>query len=307
MSGVVLCIAAVLLAIAAIELVLRRLDVADPPTFRYDADCGYLMRADQSVSTRGYRFRINNVGFRGDDVKPRQPGERRIAFVGDSITYGGGSIPEADLFSTRVSATLSALRHERVTAVNISAPGWGILNMTAFVTLHGAFDADIVVWVFPAADFFRRKTHAHLLGYPKARPRSRLIYVVKSWLFAVKSRRSQTSMGWEASSLERADALEANLSALNATLRALISTTVPHVVAVLPDEGGYGSLSNDVLRFKSVADRNGATFVDLEPAFRKNPDTPLYLDGVHLNANGHELVAHELVGIANAALTSRAV
>jgi lysophospholipase L1-like esterase len=305
MSGVVPILVVVLVALVALELVLRRLDVADPPTFQYDEECGFRMRPDQSVSTRGLRFRINNVGLRGEDVLPRFAGERRIAFVGDSITYGGGSIPEANLFTTRVAAALSALRHERITAVNISAPGWGIPNMAAFLTAQGAFDADVVVWALPSADFFRPKTSLHLLGYPETRPWSRLIYSVRSWLFAVRSRRHQTRADLEAQSRARAGVLEANLGVLDATLRAMKSAAVQHVIAVLPDEGGYGTLSYDVLRFQSVAARNGARFIDHEPVFRDQKDLPLYLDGVHLNARGHELVAHELVTLVEAALASR--
>jgi hypothetical protein len=305
MTGVVLLIAAVLLVLASTELVLRWIDVADPPTFQANALFGYLMRPNQSASTRGHRFRINNVGLRGADVNARQLGERRVAFIGDSITYAGGKVPDADLFATRVSETLSALRRERVTAINISAPGWGIQNMAAFIGATGVFEADVVVWVIPSTDFRRRMTFLHDYAYPQTRPSSRLLYAAISWMAAAHNRDRRERTPEEYSAVPGADVLEANLATLDAALRALRVLDLPLIVAVLADSAGYRDLAKDVGRFKSVADANGAAFVDLEPTFGMQNDAPLFHDGVHLNSRGHELVTHALVTTVSAALAKR--
>ncbi len=301
MNGVTFSIAVVLLALASIELVLRWLDVADPPTFQFNALFGYLMHPDQSASTRGHRFRINNAGLRGADVNRRMPGERRVVFVGDSITYGGGRIPDGDLFATRVAEALSVLRHERVTAVNVSAPGWGIQNMAAFIAANGVFEAEVVVWVLPSTDFRRHKTSLEDFAYPRTRPRSRLIYAALSWLSTVSSR-GRVPTEAEYSAVPGADILEANLVALDSTLHALSAAGIQLVLAVLPDEAGYRNLANDVQRFKAVADANGAVFVDLKPVFRMQRDLHLFEDGVHLTSRGHELVANAIFSTVNAAL-----
>src|SRR5262245_43722827 len=122
----------------------RWLDIGDPPAFEKHDKYGYLMRPDQSVSTRGNRFQINRAGFRGIDLRsPRDPHVYRIAFVGDSVTYGGGSIPDRDLFVNRVASRFGVLTHHSVEAANISAPGWGIPNMAAYIETHGLADVDL--------------------------------------------------------------------------------------------------------------------------------------------------------------------
>jgi lysophospholipase L1-like esterase len=71
--------------------------------------------------------------------------------LGDSITYGGGRVPEAALFCRRLEALARADGLE-VEAVNASAPGWSPQNWTAWVEANGLLDADAVVVVIPAID-----------------------------------------------------------------------------------------------------------------------------------------------------------
>src|SRR5262245_17566544 len=102
---VLFVVASSLASLVLVEGLLRWLDVGDPPVFAAHAQYGYLMQPNQSVSTRGNRFHINRAGFRGGDFFwSKSEGMHRIAFVGDSITYGGGSIKDSDLFVNRVAS-----------------------------------------------------------------------------------------------------------------------------------------------------------------------------------------------------------
>ena len=287
----------------AIELVLRWMDMADPPTFQKDPHCGYRLRPDQSVSTRGYRFRINNVGLRGEDISSRKANELRIAFIGDSITYAGGKVPDPDLFTTRVGKAIGAARNERVLAVNISAPGWGIQNMTGFIGAFGIFECDVVVWVIPSTDFRRPRTKLEDFRYPQTRPRSRAIYSAKSWLSAFMTRGWHTPLSDEYADIPGREILRANLEALGAALNQLRDAAVPVIVVALPDDAGYGRLAEDVRAFSVVASTAGATFVDLGPVFRLQPHNRLFHDGVHLDVEGHHVVAGALVEVIRDAIT----
>ena len=175
--------AVLVLALFAAEVAVRSLDVFDPPAFEDNAAYGYLMRPNQSVSTRGIRFRINNIGFRGEDVPPRKPvGVTRIAFVGDSITYGGGTIPDDELFVNRTASGLSTSRRSRFEGLNLSAPGWGVQNMVAYLSAHGVHEADWIVWVLSTVDFRRPKTTREENGFWSSKPWSRFAYGITAML-----------------------------------------------------------------------------------------------------------------------------
>jgi lysophospholipase L1-like esterase len=293
----------VLVAIpAAGELVLRWLDVADPPAFRTDSRFGYLMVPDQSASTRGHRFRINNLGLRGPDIGPSRAGERRILFAGDSITYGGGSIADGELFANRIAARLGTERQQPVTAINVSAPGWGIQNIAAFIAVSGTLDADLIVWTIPSADFRRRRMVLQDYGYPERHAASRVVYACRSWWSSLHKRR------WHprGATISGRAVLDANLAALEAFLRSTRAAGLPVIVAALPNERGYGRLAGDVRRFEAAAQANAAVFVDLAPAVSAASDASRFLDGVHLSRHGHAAVASALLGPIESALADRA-
>ena len=292
MTGVLLAVAAAAAILAAAEIALRRLDLADPPCFQFDSRYGYQLRPMQSVSPRGHRFQINNVGLRGADIGPLVPGERRVVFVGDSIVYGGGKVADAELFVTRVADACHAGCGRPVRGVNVSVPGWGIQNMAAFLDVHGTFAADVVVWVVPSVDFYRGKTSLQQIGFTETKPRSRVGYLLRVWLRANARQRPQTGA---ARRVAKAEILAGNLAALDRAVDTLRSVGVPTIVAVLPDRTGLRHLGAVVERFKQVAEAHGATFLNLEPVVQAHAVGRLFDDGVHLNRHGHHVVATALV------------
>ena len=68
----------------------------------------------------------NSVGFRDAEWAPGdRPGVRRIAFVGDSFTYGWGIEERADRFPDRIQARFDAATPGTVEVMNVAKPGWG--------------------------------------------------------------------------------------------------------------------------------------------------------------------------------------
>lgn len=67
----------------------------------------------------------NELGLRDEDWSAGDlPGVRRIAFVGDSYTYGWGIEDPADRFPDLIEKALND-RGQRVQTMNIAKPGWG--------------------------------------------------------------------------------------------------------------------------------------------------------------------------------------
>lgn len=51
---------------------------------------GWEMVPGEEHYTYQHRVRVNALGLRGAELQPRVPGERRVLFLGDSLTYGQG-------------------------------------------------------------------------------------------------------------------------------------------------------------------------------------------------------------------------
>src|SRR4051812_42635807 len=96
---VLLLAASVVAGLALPEAAVRLAGWGEVVLFAPSDDWGFLMKPSQSASTYGHPVRINSLGFRGPELKtPKDPKTQRIVFIGDSVTYGGGRIPENKLF-----------------------------------------------------------------------------------------------------------------------------------------------------------------------------------------------------------------
>lgn len=304
MTTFLLTAGVLLVLFAAIELYLRLADVADPPSFNADPRFGFVMHPNQSVSTRGRRFWINNLGLRGPDVGPKQERERRIVFIGDSLAYGGGRVLESELFVTLIAKNVATIRGELVSSINVSVPGWGIQNMADFITARGLFEADVVVWTLSSPTFRRPKTLMHQFGFPSRRPRSRLLFVTRSWLRRPLSALRPATVPRQPPRTRHASD---NIDALAASLQVVRSVAVPMVVVAVPGEMGYGRLASEVPRFQAAVEAHGAVFTDLTFAFKdtRRHESRLFTDGVHLSPDGHRVVAEAVLPLVASALASR--
>jgi lysophospholipase L1-like esterase len=94
---------------------------------------------------------FNSLGCRDKEwtrVKP--PGVRRIAFVGDSFTYGWGIERVEDRFPDRVEARLNASGAGRFEVLNVAKPGWDTadqLQPISDMIEHYALDEVVLCYV----------------------------------------------------------------------------------------------------------------------------------------------------------------
>lgn len=291
----VLCVSVA--GLLAAEGILRLRDVADPPAFAENPQYGFLMRGNQTVSTRGYRFHINKFGLRGRDfAMPKPAGIYRIAFLGDSISYSGGSVQDPDLFVNVVASRVQLPADCRVEAINISAPGWGIKNIASYVDSVGSYDADLVVWVVPAADFRRLQTSLrNYPGFPLQKPRLRLAWVFKAGLRRLAMRLNQPEDD-QGETEETLEVLTQNLQTLQRVLGQVKDQGTPVVVVLVPPESGYEPPS-DADAFRATVAACAVPLLDLAPEIQGHPK--YFIDQVHLSTAGHRVVGEAIADFLN--------
>lgn len=280
-------------ALAAVEIALRTWDFVDLPAFDANSQYGFLMAANQSVSPRGHRFQINRLGLRGRDFEVPKPRDvYRVAFLGDSITYGGGSIEDSDLFVNIVAARLQTDLGRSVEAVNISAPGWGVQNIASYVRYEGLYDADLVVWTVPECDFRRARTS--LNDYPDFPPdkpplRVQAMFQVGWSLFVSRWRHSPAPRGTNPS----AQLLSQNLETLERFLGEMREQGTPVVVVFVPSVAGYGP-AGDINKYRDTVADCHVPALDLGPQLAGKSED--FLDEVHLSSAGHRVVGEAVAG-----------
>lgn len=91
--------------------------------------------------------RLNSAGFRDVEWdRAKRPGVHRIAFVGDSFTYGWGVENPDDRFPDIIRKRLEHLSPGKFEVLNASKPGWNTADGQAAIRdLRGRYSIDEVV------------------------------------------------------------------------------------------------------------------------------------------------------------------
>lgn len=91
--------------------------------------------------------KLNSRGCRDEEwPKDAPPGVRRVAFVGDSFSYGWGVEEPADRFPELVGEKLNSETSTTIQALNVAKPGWNTQQQTkAIEVMLDYYDVDKVV------------------------------------------------------------------------------------------------------------------------------------------------------------------
>ena len=284
--------------LALAELGLRAIGLGHPILYDNRSAYGYRPLPNQGGRRLwGARVHINNLGVRGPDVSPRRaPDTVRVLFLGDSVTYGGSYIDDADVFSAVAAAHLASRRSIRVEALNAGVNGWGAQNMLGLLRATGGFDSSVWVITALADDLGREKTHVGEVPYFNAPPHLASEEVLVLAAYKVLTAYKRPKPPADLAHLARRNLGAYRLIAALARARGVRVLFVWH-----PQEDVIGGAPDRYkAAFLTMAGAAGVPALDLTPAYAHAAGR-LYVDGLHLSAAGHA-VAGRVIGEQLAAL-----
>ena len=240
-------------------------------------------------------MRVNEWGLRGPSVAPTSPGERRILFLGGSITLGWG-VPEDQTEEARLEQTL----RDRGELVQVLNGGVGNYNTVRYVSrffkeLSGLNPTDIVVQYFlrdaedlePGGGNFLLR-HSELavtlwIAFHRLFDKSGE-HALEEHYRAVYDRNQHGFIVMREKLKELANYANSH------GIRIYLAMT-PDVHNLIDYKFGY---IHDMMRQIAVDD--GYTYVDLLPAMRGRPPQQLFAmpGDPHPNALGHQLMAEAI-------------
>lgn len=259
----------------------------------------------------------NSTGFRDAEHIPAKPdGLMRIAFIGDSYTFGQG-VRRDERFSERTAAALDETWPDvRVEMLNFGRPGANVADVLRIYEGGTAeFSPDIVVYSFVLNDFstpaidrrFRgerdRILEEHRARFPGLRwaaDHLRTAAVLDRVLF-------DTTSGIEPAQLRfleqlyqpgpDRDRMTAELTRLTRVLsREHLLSFVVFMPYFLPDEAALGFYSEARSIVAAAADRPRMEFVEVLPLLSERPFHEWWVSAAdhHPNAAAHAVIAEAL-------------
>lgn len=154
--------------LAAAEAGLRVTGYAAPILYVADPEYEYALAPNQRTHRLSARLETNALGMRSPELS--ELSGPRVLVLGDSVVSGVNWTDQRALATTLLIA-------RGYGAMNVSAGSWGPGNMLAYVHRHGLHDAQTVIIVLSAHDYFDDRAYGPLNGYsaPQIRPRIALV------------------------------------------------------------------------------------------------------------------------------------
>lgn len=260
-----------------------------------DPQLGHEHVPSRAATLQSVDIRINERGLRGGPVPPPQPGQRRILFLGSSVTLGWG-VPESETVTERLQAALRA-DGENVVVLNA---GIGNYNAPRYVQrfltrLTDLKPTDIVVHYFVRdAETLDAGGGSWLLRHSQL---AATIWIAAERLFGSSGEKSLVDH-YRAVYDPGAPGFQAMQAALARLAAWAKENKVNVYFAMTPDvhdlvDYKFGFIHDQM---KPIAERLGFTYVDLLPSMRNLTPQELWsMPGdPHPNGLGHKLMAEAI-------------
>lgn len=312
-------LAVLAVGIVLLEITARSMGLGDPIIYYNSVWGGLRPLPNQQVSRiEGAQITIDHNGFRtahkaGDDAL-------RILYLGDSVTWGGSSVDDQHLFSEVASAVLREAGYD-VYAMNAGVNGTSLMNHAGVYEQHRD-SIDAVVWLFPWGDVTRTYVTGGFLWPPLKKPRFALVEAIDQvfrayWLPRFRLDETEYKEAFLQPEIPQGYAAfyegvfnereEKNLEALHAVTKDARDRALPILISISPSqtEGQLDPLPPKATPVLSELDSTGVYLFDLHAALEGHENIAgLYIDPVHYNTKGHQVVGREL-GEAILSMTGR--
>lgn len=313
-----------LLGLLVLEGAARRLGLGDPVLYYNDAWGGMRPLPNQKHTRLGGAVvTVDANGYR--TAVPDAPGAKKVLYLGDSLTWGGTSVDDANLFS-EVAANVLRDKGQPVYAMNSGVNATALVNHAEIfqhlVDQNGELNA--VVWVFPWGDVFRTYASGGPMFPAHYKPDFALVEVIdylitKYWSvmfrdvpattddFLTPNRPAGQALSFEEKCTQ--ERITRNLNAVRGVVAEAQRRGIPIVIGVSPyrDGDSLAPIPKEAAEFLHEMAKAGAIVIDVSAALtdKSSGAKGVYLDHVHLSVEGHRRVGRALGETLDQALRAK--
>ncbi|MCX5706098.1 MAG: hypothetical protein NTW13_00225 [Candidatus Omnitrophica bacterium] len=299
-GGVVIFI--IIISVILLEFILRIFfGLGNPILYDSNPFYGYRLLPHQNITRfYGTKIIVNNLGLRADEDWDSNR-NKKVLFLGDSVTYGGSYIANKELFST-----LAINKFKDYHSGNGGINGWGVENAYGLVVESNFLPAEICVSIFIEGDFYRGLAGISGLPFFNKKPKFALEELVLYYMSKFINNRRYLGGGNFSSEKEIEAVVDKAARKLNEMDAYLKSKGIKHVIFISPsreqvilgrpkDERVEKAISKYRLNVNYILDRQNNVY--------RGDKAKLFYDGIHLSKLGHkiwaEIIQDELVRVVS--------
>jgi lysophospholipase L1-like esterase len=254
---------------------------------------GYNLSPNQKITNRRNNIiSINNRGMRSNNDWLGN-NDRKILFIGDSVTYGGSIVSNNELFSEKVCQKLISI-NKKFLCGNYAVNGYSIISIKNKIAYKKFNDEEFIIIILTANDMERNFHNLYsqpfyskrISNYFPALTELMNIYLER-YLYNIKHKNN--SVEFEINSVKYKNFTKENIE----NLSKITKKTNKKIVLIYSPEISEFSNKNKFVYYKNILKNNFSNFIDMTTYISREKNlNKIYYDHVHLNSEGHEFYAN---------------
>jgi len=254
---------------------------------------GYNLSPNQKITNRRNNIiSINNRGMRSNNDWLVN-NDRKILFIGDSVTYGGSVVSNNELFSEKVCQKLISI-NKKFLCGNYAVNGYSIISIKNKIAYKEFNDEEFIIIILTASDMQRNFHNLYsqpfyskkISNYFPALTELMNIYLER-YLYNIKHKNN--SVEFEINSEKYKNFAKENIENLSKVTK----KTNKKIVLIYSPEISEFSNKNKFFYYKNILKNNFSNFIDMTTYISREKNlNKIYYDHVHLNSEGHEFYAN---------------
>lgn len=262
---------------------IKFIGLGDPLIYQHSKIFGYDLQPNQKVKRRGKVISINDEGMRNPN-NWRKDYDKKILFIGDSVTFGGSIVNDEDTF---VLKTCDKIKKIKIICGNYSINGYGVEAISNKIKYKNINDEDLLVLIFIGNDFERGLNHLGIQPYFSKNINNFLPALTEISLIVLDKLRNK--IRFDSNNISESKEVYKNyqIDQINKLKEVIIKNKKNYLIFYSPE---FSELENnnkyDHIKIKLINEFDN--FIDLTDDLKKFKKK-IYFDNVHLNKYGHEI------------------
>lgn len=283
---IIIAISLALLKLADLIFV-NFIGMGNPLIYRHSKIFGYDLQPDQKIKRRGNIIKINDLGMRSSNDWGKDKYNKKILFIGDSVTFGGSIVSNEDTFVEKIC---DKINDTNVICGNYAVNGYGIEAIINRIKYKKFNDENLLVITVIGNDFERGLLH--IVAQPYYSKKISNFYPALTEIFFIFFDKFRTQIKYDPSNIHESDSIykDYQLNTLKEFSNTILELKKNYIIFYSPSKSEFTNpyQYSDVKKYLGLNFKN---FVDLTPELI-NFKEEIYYDDIHLNKIGHDIYSN---------------
>ena len=260
-----------------------------PVIYNYSSIYGYEIKKNQETKRKGKIIKINNMGMRSNH-EWKGTESYKILFMGDSVTYGGAAVSNAEIFSEKTCEKIKKEKNDNFICGNLGTNGYGIEAISKRIKYKSFQDENLIIIVLIGNDFDRGLNHLAMQPFWSSEINN--FYPAITDLIMIYMDKLRISIRFpNISEIKDSKKIQEKyyLESIKEFKKNLIENKKNYLIVYSPEKQEFDN-PKKYFFIKSILKKNFNDFIDISESKLIKKDE-IYIDHVHLNKEGHEIYA----------------